>query len=378
LALGIFISADKKSDPIYDSFISKGLILLKSIKPVLNIEIHKRLDDKTRKDWNDFIKNHPEASVFQSPVYFDLLRSCAQYHPILLCSRQTDGKLVAVLLALSIRETRWVSAAISARILAVGGPLIAVEVAEKENISADILKSLVTYTGNRSLFIEFRNLCDVSEYQQAFSDAGFMFEPWLNLLTDTGIEELVWERMSSHKQKQVMRSLKAGVVVRPAENQEEVKAFYAILSGLYKNKIKKPLPSIEVFSALHSQSTLPGAGLILVIMLNGEVIGGMACLITSGKTMFEWYICGLDAEHPHIHPSVLLTWEALRYAANTKIPQFDFMGLGHPDKPYGVRDFKLQFGGKVLNYGRYYRVNNRFLFRLANMGYRTLAYLKLV
>jgi len=31
---------------------------------------------------------------------------------------------------------------------------------------------------------------------------------------------------------------------------------------------------------------------------------------------------------------------------------YDFGGAGKPDEPYGVRDFKAKFGGKLINYSR--------------------------
>jgi lipid II:glycine glycyltransferase (peptidoglycan interpeptide bridge formation enzyme) len=35
---------------------------------------------------------------------------------------------------------------------------------------------------------------------------------------------------------------------------------------------------------------------------------------------------------------------------------FDFGGAGIPGKEYGVREFKKQFGGKLVNYGRFEKI----------------------
>ena len=73
---------------------------------------------------------------------------------------------------------------------------------------------------------------------------------------------------------------------------------------------------------------------------------------------------------------MLATWAAMEYAIENKIESFDFMGVGRPDVPYGVRDFKERFGGKQVNYGRLTRINNKFLYNTAELGYNILALLK--
>jgi len=52
------------------------------------------------------------------------------------------------------------------------------------------------------------------------------------------------------------------------------------------------------------------------------------------------------------------------------------MGVGTPEMSYGVRDFKARFGGELVNYGRFIRINNKFFFHIAEIGDNILALLK--
>jgi hypothetical protein len=52
------------------------------------------------------------------------------------------------------------------------------------------------------------------------------------------------------------------------------------------------------------------------------------------------------------------------------------MGVGKPDVAYGVRDFKARFGGKQVNFGRLTRINNKFLYNVAELGYNILVLLR--
>ena len=67
--------------------------------------------------------------------------------------------------------------------------------------------------------------------------------------------------------------------------------------------------------------------------------------------IFDWY-AGSKAEHYDKYPNDILPWEVLKYGHHAGYRIFDFGGAGKPGVQYGVRDYKLKFGGKVVNYGR--------------------------
>ncbi|MFP4064361.1 MAG: hypothetical protein ACLFS0_02505 [Bacteroidales bacterium] len=126
----------------------------------------------------------------------------------------------------------------------------------------------------------------------------------------------------------------------------------------------------------HSHGATPAT--ILLVTHENKVIGGIACPVTPGKAMYEWYVCGLDRQYKAkgIYPSVLVTWAAISHAAKTQIPCFDFMGMGNPEEPYGVRDFKARFGGNWVNHGRYARVNQKLMYSVAELGFNVWALLR--
>ena len=85
------------------------------------------------------------------------------------------------------------------------------------------------------------------------------------------------------------------------------------------------------------------------------------------------YACGKDGVHKTIFPSELATFGGLQYAANNGFPCFDMMGAGSPDDGgYGVRDFKLKFGGELVEFGRNICVCNRLLFGIGKLGVKVL------
>jgi lipid II:glycine glycyltransferase (peptidoglycan interpeptide bridge formation enzyme) len=117
-------------------------------------------------------------------------------------------------------------------------------------------------------------------------------------------------------------------------------------------------------------------GIIRLVKYEDKIIGGILSPVTPGKTIYEWYVCGLDHEYKTLYPSVLATWSAIEYAVKNGLPYFDFMGVGIPERDYGVRDFKMRFGGERVNYGRFARVNNKWLYLAAEAGYNFMAAMK--
>ena len=52
------------------------------------------------------------------------------------------------------------------------------------------------------------------------------------------------------------------------------------------------------------------------------------------------------------------------------------MGAGTPDSDYGVREFKSKFGGELVEYGRYVKINKPLLFSIGKFGLKVLGVLK--
>jgi lipid II:glycine glycyltransferase (peptidoglycan interpeptide bridge formation enzyme) len=58
----------------------------------------------------------------------------------------------------------------------------------------------------------------------------------------------------------------------------------------------------------------------------------------------------------------------MKYACDNGIGMFDMMGAGKAGEQYGVRDFKARFGGRMVEYGRFLRINQPVLYRLGRSG----------
>ena len=90
----------------------------------------------------------------------------------------------------------------------------------------------------------------------------------------------------------------------------------------------------------------------------------------------------MNAEYKEQYPSVMATWAGIQYAKEHGCMRYDMMGAGEPGVPYGVRDFKAEFGGELVEHGRFLCVCKPWLYKIGKQGVkilknaRILAYIK--
>lgn len=95
-------------------------------------------------------------------------------------------------------------------------------------------------------------------------------------------------------------------------------------------------------------------------------------IVASTGCVYEWFECGLNSEYKEQYPSVMATYAGIQWAKEHGCARYDMMGAGEPGVPYGVRDFKSEFGGEMVEHGRYLCVRKPWLYRLGVAAVRLL------
>jgi len=346
----------------------------------MDITIRPPENNAEMENWSEFVSRHPDGNIFQSPEMFDLWSKTAQFEPVCRLAFNQDNRITGVAVAVIIQEKGWIKRHFSSRAVIYGGPLIAAEPGQRMTVFMELMKSMIGQVGTRSVFLQIRNFFDTSEFKEALHTLGFRYSQRLNLIVPAFSEEMVLRGMSKSRHRQIQKSKKNGAVLAAPCHSGEVEIFYEILQRLYRDQVKKPLPDISFFKAFYEKSKDESFGIFRVVKYGEKIVGGIVCPITPGKTIFELYVCGLDKEYEKsgIYPSVMATWAPIEFALHHGIPSFDFMGVGVPHRSYGVRDFKMRFGGNVVNFGRYARVNNQLIYLISEVGYNLLVALRRV
>ena len=303
--------------------------------------------------WHSLMASSPTATWFQSEEACLCFESCRQWLDPFLVQVHRGQCLVGSVLGYVTKERCRFKQRFTARAIIYGGPLLAEDITEEEllflltEVKKECEKRQVIYT-------EIRNFRDLSRWRRVFEHVGFTYVPHYDIHIDTRVKSEMIARISESKLRSVHKAIAEGQSLVEATCEQEVRAWYQVLRRLYKTKVHRPLWSCEFFLTAWKAGYAK-----LLIQVTGDrlqVTGGMLC-VKDEKTLYEWYICG----------QTIVTYGALEWAADHGLSRFDLMGAGEPGIPYGVRDFKMQFGGELKELGRYQIVNKQLRYKLGKL-----------
>ena len=317
--------------------------------------------------WQSLVERSPYATWFQTPEAYHFYASNPEEMMPYAVGVAEDGCLVGVVVGYVTQEKSLVKQFFTCRSIVIGGPLVDADISDEALVALlnAVKRAFTPYTLHFTpIYIETRNFHDYSKWKSVFEANGFSYQPHLNIQ----VACIDQRTISEQRIRQVKKAIKSGAEICEVSSEQEICDWYQILKRLYRTKVRTPLWSEAFFLQFYRS----GIGKYLLVKCDGKVIGGMMCPIFANKAIYEWYVCGLDEEYKEQYPSVMATYAAIEYAKQNGIPMFDFMGAGAPDKPYGVRDFKMEFGGELVEHGRYLHVRKPLLYMIGKWGVKVL------
>lgn len=324
--------------------------------------------------WQKLVDESPYATWFQTQEAYQFYAANKDEMTPFACGIERDGELRAVCVGYVTKERSRIRQFYTRRAIIIGGPVIANSASEDDVArmlyticQPEVLITVSSFCPtwcNLPIYIEMRNFHDYSRWKEVFEACGFSYQPHLNIQVTCDVAH----SMSEQRRRQVKKAIGNGATVSEAQSEQEIRDWYEILKQLYREKVRTPLFSEDFFINFYRK----GLGKYLLVKHEGKVVGGMMCPILEGRAIYEWYVCGLDDEYREQYPSVMATYAAIEYAKANGIPLFDFMGAGKPDENYGVRDFKKEFGGEVVEHGRFLCVRRPILYAIGKLGVKIL------
>lgn len=325
--------------------------------------VHTTYSEIDRLQWKELVDQSVTASFFQTPECVEFYSTLSFIKPFVFGVSE-NNKLVGILSGYITSNGNFIKRFFSKRAIVCGGLLL------DKNISETALKELldaaIKTLRRKVIYLEIRNYNNYSNYKQIFEASGFTYTPHLNFHIPTPNVETALKNLSTTRRREIKLSVKSGAVWYETTKQQDILDYYKILEDLYIKKVKTPLFPIEFFEKLIHHLN----GKLFVIKLNDEIIGGSVCVALPDRTLYEWFVCGLDGQYKNVYPSTIATWAAIEYAAKNDFSCFDMMGAGKPDDGYGVREFKSKFGGELVEYGRFLYISIPVLFKVGKIAIR--------
>lgn len=298
--------------------------------------------------WEALARRSTVSNIFQTREMYAFYTKLNLY-PIKVFAVEEGGTLRGLLVCMIQGEGRGLRRRITSRAIINGGPLL-------DDIISDkalelLLTTAIIQLKRECIYIETRNLNDYSRWKDVFIKSGYNYIAHNNFHVDTTSIEIVNKKMDSNRRRCIRRATENNAVF--STDIVYLPDFYNILKDLYHTKVHKPLPPYTFFEELATESYVR---YFFVLSPQNEVIGGHLTLILDNRVIYSWYCCGLDRKYHNLYPSIMANYAAISYATKNGIARYDMMGAGTPDKKYGVRDFKSQFGGTLVEHGRFLHV----------------------
>jgi serine/alanine adding enzyme len=311
------------------------------------------ISDPNNQTWEQFVNDHPQGNIFQTPDIATVYLKTKHYTPLTIAAVDSDTySMIALLNIVIIKEFNGFLGRFSARSIIIGGPLF---LDSDEGRAA--VKKLMDYYGsrfsNQVVYTESRNLWNIKEQ---ITLPGYEYEDHLNYLVDLTLgEQKLWQNLSKSRKYGINKSKKMGVEIHEITSRDELPILYYLLTDTYR-QARHPIADSSLFYSMFSVLVPKNYAKIFFAKHNGNYIGAIVLLMYK-NTLYDWYSCS-KTEYSNYYPNDRLVWHALEWGVANHYSVFDFMGAGKPNEKYGVREFKKQFGGTLVNFGRFKKIHS--------------------
>lgn len=310
------------------------------------IKITESLD---RLQWSEFVLNHPNGNIYQTPEMYDIFKSTKYYEPIVIAALDTSDQIVGLILAVVIKEIDGTLSSFTSRSIIQGGPLFT-----SIHVVKPLMEKYDEIVKKKAIYTQIRNMWDLKEIKSILESGGYTFEEHLNFLISLDRKsDDIWGDIHKSRRKGINRAEKNGITIIKLENITEVSTCYNLVKETYTN-LKIPLADMSLFNAAY-KILFPIKCIDFYIAIKDNKSIGVRIILKYRSLIYDWYA---GSKENVSYVDEMLVWQILKENAET--PNFfDFGGAGHPQKPYGVREFKKRFGGKEVNFGRFNKTHNK-------------------
>lgn len=320
--------------------------------------------------WDSFVIKHPEANIFQTSALFEVYQQAKGYWPFRFWAIDVKTReVLGVLQGVVVHEKPGLIGKFSTRAIIQGGPLLAL------SAGTTVLKQLVQtfdeVVKHQAIWSEIWNFYDT---KQAFRPlTNYHSEDHLNFVIDLARpEEVVWREIHESRRKNINRAMRKNLCLEEVKNQAQLDIFYRLVSETYQ-RVKVPLSDSSLFVSAYQILVKRGLAKFFLAKYNNDYIGARVVL-TYKKEIYDWY-AGASSDSFEFYPNDYLVWSILKWGIENGYGAFDFGGAGKPNVPYGPREFKRRFGGKLTNFGRLIRVYSPWKYKLAHWGFKVYQFI---
>lgn len=316
-----------------------------------------------RTNWSNFVMNHPQGNVFQTPEMYEVYQCASNIQPYVVVI-QSKGEIVGILLAQWMSNGGKLGSWITSRSIIIGGPLV------KNDDPSIIDKLLNAYNALlpiKTIYTEIRPIYDSTSLFEHLITSKWKRLGHYNIILplDKDIDAL-YNQMHKERKRNVQTAVKNGLSFEQVVDEKNIHDVVALIKQTYARK-RVPIAYLDMFEN--------------VLTILGEYAHFFACYTSDGKMIagqlrlcfnemvYAWF-AGSDEAYFKLRPNDFLMWNVIAWAQRKGYRLFDFGGGGEPGVEYGVRDYKMKYGCEIYDYGRMLYTHRPIIYYCAQFAYK--------
>ena len=311
-------------------------------------------DEKTQKEYKEFLEKHERCNFQQSPEWAKVKSNWINETVL---AEDENGKIIGAINVLIRKIPIFGNIMYSSR-----GPICDIHDISVMKQLTDGIKELakkykaIVYKAEpdiESKDEEFRNIVTNLGYKIKDDAKNFRDEIQPRYVFRLDIkgktEEEIFANFHSKTRYNIRLATKKGVIIKEG-NREDLKEFHKIMveTGARDGFIIRQL---SYFEKMYDELA-PEHMKLLLAYYDGQPISGVIPIMYGNKT---WYLYGASSnQHRNLMPNYLLQWEMIKMAIARKDDIYDFRGVSgvvdenHPQ--YGLYRFKKGFGATFTEF----------------------------
>ncbi|KAA3620018.1 MAG: GNAT family N-acetyltransferase [Calditrichaeota bacterium] len=136
----------------------------------------------------------------------------------------------------------------------------------------------------------------------------------------------IFSKIHGSSRRAIRKAEKAGITVRTAEHETDLRAFFELHLKIRKDKYRLLAQSYKFLQNIWKNFIEPGEGALMLAESDGQIIGGVFYLKWKNNLYYKFNASAPEAQN--IRPNDLLMWEGIKYAKKNSAT---FLDLGLSD-----------------------------------------------
>jgi CelD/BcsL family acetyltransferase involved in cellulose biosynthesis len=161
---------------------------------------------------------------------------------------------------------------------------------------------------------------------------------WHGLDLQPDLDSL-WAGLEGSARRAIKKAQRDGVIVRMAEGEEDLRAFFELHLRVRKYKYRLVAQPYRFFENIWNQFLAGGSGALMLAAHEGEIIGGVLFLEWQNTLYYKFNASNLH--RVEVRPNDLVVWEGIQYGKSKGLTTLDF-GLSDWDQE-GLVAYKRKF-----------------------------------